>query len=175
MARRVSRLKWAIALTSRPSCIPVARARRGAKAAGLRYERALARALPGAEHGRWFEFDDVDGRGYAQVDLLREFDEFVLVLEAKYTWTLEGHHQIEWLYRPVVEKALAKPVRGLVICKVLASGMNEAGARVFGSIDEAMSANVPRAVVHWLGAGPIIRAIAKAPTYTILPPGAHTP
>lgn len=149
MSRTVQGLKWAKAI-ERPKCIPVGRAR-GAKAQGLRYERSLAKALPCAKHGQWFEFEDRNGRGFCQVDLMLQLLSGILILEAKYTWTAEGHLQIEELYSPVVSAAWGMPVAGLVVCKKLLPGMP--GVSVAGDLDTALHyiARGQRTVLHWLG------------------------
>lgn len=102
----------------RPQSIPIGRPR-GAKALGVRYERALARSLPGATHGQWWEFWDANGRGFCQTDLFLPVGEAVVVLEVKYTWTPLGHSQLERLYLPVLRMALGRDVIGLVVCKKL--------------------------------------------------------
>ena len=151
MTRIVQGLKWARVLDAWPQCIPASRAR-GAKAQGVRYERALARALPAAKHGQWFEFEDSNGRGFCQVDLMLQLANGVLVLEAKYTWTPEGHCQVEQLYGPVVGKAWGLPVRGLVVCKRLVPGM-PGSVVVTGDLEGALVqlASGARVVLHWLG------------------------
>jgi hypothetical protein len=163
VSRIIHGLKWARALDSRPACIPASRPR-GAKAAGLRYERALARALPAAKHGQWFEFEDEHGRGYCQVDLMIQLLSGVLILEAKYTWCPEGHCQIEQLYMPVVAEAWGMPVAGLVVCKKLIPYMP--GVAVAGDLDMALRhiAVGRRCALHWLGgvtlARPTLRLVA---------------
>lgn len=136
----------------RPDSIPKSRPR-GRKAAGLRYERELAKALPKALHGQWFRFEDRIGRGHCQTDLLLETYWGWCVLEAKYTWTEAGHRQIDQLYRPVVERAMKRPTFGLVVCKVLTrevkpewicSNLNSAVARASAGY---------KTVLHWIGAG----------------------
>jgi hypothetical protein len=78
----VEGLIWGVPLGARPDCIPVSRPR-GAKALGVKYEKALAGALPGWKHGQWFQFKDINGYGYCQVDLMIELEACVIVLEAK--------------------------------------------------------------------------------------------
>lgn len=137
---------------------------RGAKAAGLRYERLLAKALPAAKHGQWFEFEDQNGKGLCQVDLMIQLLSGVLILEAKYTWTAEGHAQIEQLYMPVVAAAWGVPTAGLVVCKKLVPGMQ--GVAVAGDLDTALRhlAVGQRTVLHWLGgvtlAKPTLKLVA---------------
>lgn len=151
--RWVARLEYARQLAERPGHIPASRPR-GKKAAGLRYEKQMAQALPQAERGVWFEFRDLNGPGCCQVDLLMPRGSALVVLEAKYTWVAEGHTQIEKLYRPVVELATGRPVIGLVVCKVLVPRMP---VRVFQALDEALdcAAGGAPCALHWLGAGPV--------------------
>lgn len=144
-------------LVARPCQAPFAspRAGKGARGEGIRYERSLARALPGAKHGQWFEFQDRNGLGKCQPDFLLDHGQFVVVLECKYTWVPEGHSQIDLLYRPIVERLLGKPVRGIVVCKRLVPEvLRPGGPRIAGSYKEAvdLAAAVDNKVVwHWLG------------------------
>lgn len=120
--RMVKGLKWARP-TTRPGCILIGRPR-GAKRAGVKYERDLAIAMPHLVHGQWFEFEDLNGHGYCQVDFLWHYgDESVGILESKYTWTEDGHRQIERLYRPVLEGAGWRNIWGIVVCKKLIPNM----------------------------------------------------
>lgn len=137
-----------------PSCIPRPRARSGAKAQGLAYERALAKALPQALHGQWFEFRDQAGPGWCQPDLVLDLGTTLVVLEAKLRWVPEARGQVEWLYLPVVSRALGKPAVGLVVCKVLVPGIPQ-GTRVRGDLTSAIrdaAAGLPT-VLHWIGVG----------------------
>lgn len=136
----------------RPVGIPFSRPR-GAKAAGLRYERDLAKAMPSAKHGQWWEYRDLAGPGFCQTDLIYQLASGVLVLEAKYTWTETGHQQLERLYLPVVSRALAVPTCGIVVCKVLTTEVPRNS--VCSSLEEALghARAGRRAVLHWLGTG----------------------
>ena len=149
--RIVAGLKSAAALAKRPGFIPVGRPR-GIKAAGLRYERGLAKAHPWLEAGRWWEFVDYAGAGWCQTDLFLERPEYALVLEAKLSWVPEAHTQISQLYEPVIRYALEKPVFGVVVTKRLKPGIPRY-VKVEGSLQAALahaSAGRP-AVWHWLG------------------------
>lgn len=129
---------------------------RGRKAAGLRYERELAKALPSAKHGQWIRFADRHGLGFAQPDFLIELRDVVVVLETKYTWVAEGHSQIELLYRPLVETIWRKPVIGIVVAKVLTPDCRQLA--VWRSLDEALNAGLGgerSGVWHWIGSGPL--------------------
>jgi hypothetical protein len=147
----------------RPACIPKGKPR-GAKAAGLRYERALAKALPpGWLHGQWFEFWDANGHGYCQPDFILVEPGRVLVLEAKYTWVLEAHAQLMQLYAPVLRAVFKRPVIGVVVCKRLVPGARAA----YTTLEEAIRwPVVGGAVLHWIGVGPVdppSRASAQVP------------
>jgi len=126
---------------------------RGAKADGLRYEKLVAKAIPEAKHGPWYEFQDINGRGYCQPDLVVVQREGVLVLECKLSNYFEGLQQIERLYKPVLFAAYKRPVYGIVVVKSLRSDIP---ARIIcASLDGARDllkltpTGVP--VVHWLG------------------------
>ena len=113
------------ALDERPSCIPLSKPK-GAKAAGLRFERALHKSLPSSIHGQWFEFEDQDGFGYCQTDLLIQIprwkgDEYGLwvVIEAKYTLVPGAHSKLSSLYIPVVQAAFGVQACGVVVVKNL--------------------------------------------------------
>lgn len=135
---------------------------RGKKAHGVRYEKSLAKHLGFARHGQWFQFIDANGHGYCQTDLLLEFPQAMVVLEAKYTWTPQGHFQIDRLYKPVVEKAFGRPCFGLVVCKKLCDGMGE--TMVVSRLDEAIHwASRKRVALHWMGGEQFLRLPAPGP------------
>lgn len=144
---------------------------RGAKAHGLRYERALAKALPGALHGQWFEFADRNGRGWCQPDLIRNLGDALLVLEAKFTWVPDGQRQIDQLYRPVVERAWGLPVLGVVVCKVLAPGATDVAVTGDLAVATALARQHRPVVLHWLGSGPLTGMGTTCPSAPALPTG----
>jgi len=92
---------------------------KGAKAAGIRFERALHKALPGSIHGQWFEFEDASGFGYCQTDLLFPLGGMYVVIEAKYTLVPGAHSKLAGLYVPVVSQAFGGEACGVVIVKNL--------------------------------------------------------
>lgn len=154
MAHRVVRgLQWARFAEKAPFGTPRGK---GAKALGLRYERLLAKALPSAVHGAWFEFQDSNGRGFCQPDLLTQLGETLVVLEAKYSWVPEGQTQIEYLYKPVLEKVYEKRVIGIVVCKTLRPGVI---GRIVSTLDDALSSalNGEVTVLHWQAVGALMR------------------
>jgi len=148
--RAIEGLRWARFAAQGPFEAP--RRVRGAKAQGLRYEKALAHALRGAEWGRWIEFEDRNGHGWAQPDLFFALREEIVVLEAKYTWVAEGHSQGELLYKPLLEHLFRKKCRVVVVCKVL-TPLTPRG-RVFGRLEDAVRASAGGScVLHWIGTG----------------------
>lgn len=157
MKRKVIGLRWAT-VCERPSNLPVSRPR-GAKAAGLRYERLLAKALPEAIRGQWFEFEDRNGRGYCQTDLLLPVNfGKVAVLECKYTYTWEGLQELANLYLPVVKMALRREAVGVMVCKRL---IPTAG-QVQGSLPAALAvASGQPSCWHWIS-GVSVEEVAKA-------------
>lgn len=147
--RVISGLKWAQVLADRPKCIPIGRAR-GVKAFGVRYEKTLAKQFPSEARGKWFEFEDRNGLGFCQVDLLLGQLGRLIVLEAKYTWTLAGHVELETLYLPVVEEAFGLPVKGVQVCRNLTPQTLDV-AEIFHSVESAARAGGGRSVWHWMG------------------------
>lgn len=145
MSRRLCGLKWARQI-ERPGGIPKGRPR-GAKAAGVRYERALAAALPEAHHGLWWEYLDDNGMGFCQTDLLLLGPDCALVLECKYTWTEEAWEQLEHLYLPVVARALDCPTYGVQVCKTLRGETSD----VCWTLEEALAIALEgrRPSMHW--------------------------
>jgi hypothetical protein len=145
--RKIVGLKWAQEAREGRGYPPTIR-RKGAKARGIRFERDLGAVLgPSWQHGKWFEFDDLNGMGMCQPDWLKITERAVLVLECKYTWLPSGRLQIEELYRPVLEKVYKRPVVGAVVCKVLVAGMDQP---VASSLEDALRCG---GVWHWLGLG----------------------
>jgi hypothetical protein len=145
--RKVSEVRW-VREVGRPGCVPVGRPR-GAKAAGVRYERALALAMPQVSHGVWLEFEDALGHGYAQVDFLWRGEGGVVVGEAKLTWRREAYVQVRKLYFPLL-KWLFGSVGGILICKNVTRETpreeitNELHKALLRSRDEGV---IP--VLHW--------------------------
>ena len=153
MSRAVVGVSWARAC-SRPASIPVGKPRKKCKLAGLGYERDLAKALPAAKHGQWFEFRDRNGAGHCQTDLILDCPLGLVVLEAKYTWTEQGHKQVEKLYQPVLGQAFpGRNILGIVVCKVLTRETPRGW--VCRDLDSAIKRAFVGAptVLHWIGAG----------------------
>jgi hypothetical protein len=151
-SRIITNLKWAHPLPSRPSIIPASRPR-GAKGAGLRFEKAIAKAIPSALHGTWFEFEDKGGHGYCQTDIIYTLrPDLVVVIEVKYTLVPGAHSKLVNLYIPVVTKALNRPVVGVVAVKNLDPRFRR--GRIFTEIESAalysLSTGYP-SLIQWAG------------------------
>ena len=150
--RVISGLIWACE-AARPEGIGRSRSR-GAKAQGIQYESAAAKALPNARHGQWWRFADRGGLGVCQTDLLLIARNAAMVLECKYTWDPRAWGQLENLYIPVVSLALRRPVFGAMMCKVLRPESRYESV-VCETLKEALEVarTGRRAVVHWTGLG----------------------
>lgn len=166
-------------LSARPTFLPAVRRRKGAKAAGLAYERSIADALARlAAHGPWFEFTDSRGTGWCQPDFILPRKELgsAFVLEAKYTWVPEAKSKLQGLYLPVVAKAFKIKAFGIVICKNLEPGCKD---RVVSTLEEAIQAALAGEIpaLLWNGrtvldphnqrptAGPRHKPIDRSPTW----------
>lgn len=131
---------------------------RGAKRAGIKYEKDLADAFHGkAAHGKWIKFEDQNGIGFAQPDILFPFNVELFIVESKYTWVPEASTQISLLYKPLLEYIYSSnKICGIVACKVITQ---------FGATRQVVCSNMEQAinlsrngqipVLHWLGSGPL--------------------
>lgn len=153
--REIHGLHWAFPRSTAPA-FTQGRRPRGSKGAGLRYERAVARALPMAEHGRWFEFCDQFGLGWCSPDLILKGRGQVYVLEVKLSDTRMADAQLGGLYLPILAKVYGLPIRGVVITRHLSP--ETPLHRVVSTLKEALSraseADFP--ILHWLGRGSLI-------------------
>lgn len=150
-------IEWARAC-DRPACIPVGRPR-GAKAQGVRYEHALARAWPEAVHGQWWSYGQGGQQRYCQTDLLLAGPKAAWIVEVKLSWTPQAKQSLDEVYVPVVACALGRPAFGLTATQRLRRGMQGV---VLGDLDEALEAasrgwNV---IWHWLPGTPLRAARA---------------
>lgn len=125
-------------------------------------EKALLAAFPGSglDVGPWFEFTDVNGRGYCQPDILLydlSRDQYVIV-EIKLSNFQAAQAQITDLYAPVVERATRSPPLGLIIMKNLSPEVP--AARIFEDFRSALACAQEDwfPVWHWLGRGGIAKA-----------------
>lgn len=140
---------WAESLPTKPAFIPKSRPR-GTKALGLSFEKKVAKALPLAIHGQWFQFKGQSGAlRYCQTDFLWLLSRTSLIIEVKLTNISEARAKLASLYIPVVEKTYKKPALGVIIVKSVSKV--PIGEKIFSSITEAIDSDVSLPVVHWLG------------------------
>ncbi len=141
----------------RPKFIPVPKRLRGTKRLGVAYEKALAKALPAATHGQWFEYRDESGPGWCQTDLLLESERRVVVVEAKLTDLAAARLQLESLYLPVLRVAFpGKTVHSIVALRHVTNVPED--TQIWDRFSEALWAardSGPAPIFHWLGKGPI--------------------
>lgn len=150
--RTVEGLRSAVAMPKGPFSAP--KGKRGTKGLGLRYEKALAKALPkGFTHGQWFQFVDSHGRGWCQPDFFSLSANTTVLLECKLTNVLEAREQITHLYTPVLEKAFGLPVTGIVVVRHLSAEPEL--FRVVTTLREAFASSFRIPTLHWLGKGPL--------------------
>ena len=150
--RIIQGLQWAKGPMGKPRTIPASRAT-GVRRKGLLYEKALGKSIPEAKPGLWWEFEDKFGHGWCQTDLvLKLFQDLLLVLESKLTWTPEAHQQLELLYKPVLELATGRKIIGVAVAKNLLRGMPKV-VKVTDSLPEAVAIARTGApvVLHWIG------------------------
>ena len=178
MTRKIQGLKWARG-TSPPGFAKGPGPKVGAKAQGLRYERAVARELPQALKGLWWEFEDGNGPGWCQTDFFIPGKSEGLVLECKLGYSEGAWKQLELLYLPVVQLATGLKIQGLQVTKLLRGpgfapvgagvrvgakppgvrvGAKPPGVRVVNRLESglALARLGHRVVVHWTGLGPIL-------------------
>lgn len=102
---------------------------RGSRAKGIKYENHVGRALRRWHErgelygevilGQWFSFQDANGHGYCQPDILIVTEDLVFILECKLTFTEWAWPQLRELYKPVVEKVFQRPSIVIQVCKNL--------------------------------------------------------
>jgi len=152
--RAVVGLKWARLAAKPPFGVP--RGARGAKAAGLRYEKAFARALPEALHGKWIEYCDSNGPGYAQPDFILVGQSAGLVLETKYTQCEAGWSQPRDLYVPLCEAIWGIKFFPVQVCRALDGAVVRQDMKIYESIWQIVAdikgqRPSPKATLHWIG------------------------
>lgn len=110
----------------KPDCIPTQHPTRtrGARRLGHKYEEAFAKALEAkfpscVLSGQWFQFNDRNGKGHCQTDVILRAARTNIIFECKLTDVDAARSQLSHLYFPVVERALGKPVLGIVVTRHL--------------------------------------------------------
>ena len=148
--RIIKHIRHAAPLKERPPSIPISRPR-GAKAAGLRYERSLAKALPAGAHGIWFEFKDDNGHGFCQTDHLYSFlPDFIAIIEVKYTLVLDAYSKLRDFYIPIVSTAMKCSAVGVIVARNLIPGLSQVFIDLPSAAYASYAADYPT-VLHWRG------------------------
>jgi hypothetical protein len=99
---------------------------KGSRGRGKTYERKVDRHLRDLERSgtlaehlggpveryfqQWLCFRDAAGPGFAQPDSFVVGSRAVLLVEAKLTYSLDGDHQLQYLYGPLLEELFGLPV-----------------------------------------------------------------
>ena len=104
-------LRWAKALDRQPNFLSSPKIR-GIQRAGLIYENRIAnylQAIYGKDviHGQWYAFEDRRGLGWCQPDIIilpNRNRKYILVIECKLKATKKAWVQLNYLYRPVMER-----------------------------------------------------------------------
>ena len=148
MVRLVRDIKWAKQLEKAP--FPKSRPKDAAKAAGLRYERLVAKALHRATHNPWFQFEDINGISVCSPDLLYDSGDKILIIECKLTATQDAWAQLGGLYIPVVEKVFGRAVVPVSIAKNLTPNSRI----IVDTLASAIERATERPTLHWTGRGP---------------------
>ena len=104
-------LRWAKALDGRPNFLNSPKIK-GIQRAGLIYENRIAnylQAMYGKDviHGQWYSFEDRRGLGWCQPDIIilpSRTRKYILVIECKLKATKKAWVQLNYLYRPILER-----------------------------------------------------------------------
>ena len=104
-------LRWAKALDRHPNFLSSPKIR-GIRRAGLIYENRIAnylQAIYGKDviHGQWYSFEDRRGLGWCQPDIIilpNRNRKYILVIECKLKATKKAWVQLNYLYRPIMER-----------------------------------------------------------------------
>ena len=104
-------LRWAKALDRQPNFLTSPKIR-GIQRAGLIYENRIAnylQAIYGKDviHGQWYAFEDRRGLGWCQPDIIilpNRNRKYIMVIECKLKATKKAWVQLNYLYRPIMER-----------------------------------------------------------------------
>jgi hypothetical protein len=111
-------------------------------------EKFLRRELIDVQVGRWIEFCDANGGGYAQPDVFLVGPWSTLLFESKLKETQWGHSQIDELYRPLLRYIFGRPVIGILVCKFIQFAPENLIMHPGELLDETSEKTY---IWHWLG------------------------
>jgi len=98
--------------------------------------------------GKWIEFYDGNGGGYAQPDAFVVGPFSTIVFEVKLKETTWGHNQVEHLYRPLLHGIYRRPVVCVLVCKFISFPPESLIANPQALLDET---DERTHIWHWLG------------------------
>ncbi len=109
----------------------------------------------GGRHGQWFRFGDALGEAFCQTDVLLMLDGEVAILECKLTEVGDARRKLRELYVPVVQRALKRPTKAIVVARYLTneSDREMICATLGVALRSASAEYFP--TLHWIGRGPI--------------------
>ena len=95
---------------------------KGSRAKGLTFERQIGRKVKRRVEqtvllNPWVSFRDENGRGWAQPDIVIEFENHIVLIECKLTQTIKAWDQLCFLYTPLLEFIYKKPILRVQVCK----------------------------------------------------------
>lgn len=132
--RRIGGIKWMKEVPAPAFTHGSTRHMSAAQKAGLRFERAMTKALPGWRSRTWFQFSDQNGVGWASPDLFLVQDDCVILIECKLTDTPAAIPQLTF-YR----KLLTWHFKRRSLAVVAAKNVTQASANVVPSLSEALA------------------------------------
>ena len=143
-------LHW-VRVIPRPSWARRRRPTTTSQREGHRYEAAFAAALGDMLEtepiwGRWWEFKDALGLGYAQCDLLIE-TEPTIILECKLKARLSAFTQLERFYAPLISALTGTTPRCVLVAKNLSPEVADKPIVTTWSAVEAAWPATP--ILHW--------------------------
>jgi hypothetical protein len=148
-----------ISASRAPTRVHKSRASNSRGYVGLLYERKAVKMLKDTlpksmklEHGPWFYYEASEGfHGACQPDALIHDDDFgyTIVVEVKNTWVPNALTKLNTLYCPVVERALGRPTKPLILVKNLTPD----SPRPQPTISFALVSAQP--LIQWLGRGAV--------------------
>lgn len=148
--RKIEQLFSAFETLAPKAFAPGKRRPRGAKGAGIKFEKEVAKAFGArARHGQWFSFFDKNGSGMCQTDLLIVQPTKVFCFEVKLGNITAGRAQFSELYRPVLERVYKRPVYGIVIARYVSDDPEprKITNNMLSAIVAAQIGEVP--TLHW--------------------------
>lgn len=142
----------------KPQNLPRGRATsRAAANLGLRYEKKVVLAISESittpkirlEHNPWFRFVDSSRSGYASPDILLFCGSFMVIVEIKYTFTVEALRKVRRFYEPIVRGVYQLPAIPMIVARNLTPEAPKPNYTIHAALGETGH------LLHWMGEGKI--------------------